>query len=161
MVALALLASVPVPSRAQDLPTDAALMRDFHETRPWLEKIVAMARQERGVERISTEFVRLTDNLDPSHGERRKRFPDSRWAKYRRLFQLARVPNGIGFSAHRVYFYKADIGLAGYGESKGFVWLAEPLPADKLDQAADKTNARFLDHFQRIDHHWYLEHSRS
>ena len=159
-IALAILASIPAPSPAQDLPSDAALIREFHETRPWLEKIVAMTRQDRG-ERISTDFVRFNDLIDPSDAERQKRLPDSRWAEYRRLFALARVPNGIGFSADGVYFYKVDVGLAGYGESKGFVWLAEPLPADRLDQPADAANPRFLDHFERIDDHWYLEHSRS
>ncbi|CAN5355579.1 hypothetical protein BH10PSE14_BH10PSE14_26490 [soil metagenome] len=108
------------------------------------------------MERISTDFVRLTGNMSPSDAERRSRISDARWTEYKRLFAVARVPNGIGFSEGRVYFYKADIGLAGYGESKGFLWLAvstQPLP--------DEADGTSFDHFRRIAAHWYLEHSRS
>lgn len=150
------LALAPAPTSPDRLPADSALLQDFRETRHSLEKIVAMARDERGVERISTEFVRLTRNMSPSDTERRSRISDARWTQYKHLFAVARVPNGIGFSEGRVYFYKADIGLAGYGESKGFLWLAEstPLPVDEKDGPG-------FDKFRRIAAHWYLEHSRS
>src|SRR4051812_11647578 len=77
------------------LPSSEVLKNEFHSNRDHLDQIVRMSQQETGVERISTTFVRLTDDLSPSDDARRKRLSDSRWARYKKMFQAVGIPDGI------------------------------------------------------------------
>lgn len=118
-----------------------------------------MAREESGVERIAPDFIRLTDNVDPSETQRRARLSDKRWARYRRLFREAQVPGGVGISPDGVYFYVFDAGLAGGGSSRGYLWSPRPPKPLANEIHAAAPGAGGGDVFRPITGNWYLEYS--
>lgn len=143
-------------------PADKTMLDQFAANRNCFETIVQMAQAERGVERISPSFVRLHDNVMPTTGERRALLPDERWNTYKTLFRCAHVAGGIGIGSG-VYFYAYDAGLAGSGQSKGYLW-SESLTGrlvKTLDGPLDAGQDGSVDAFRHIDGQWYLEFSSS
>jgi hypothetical protein len=144
------------------LPTDVELIESFHKNRGCFEELVKMARAERGLERISSTFVRLSDNFTPSPEQRRSRLSDSRWGVYQSLFQCVHVPDGIGIGSG-IYFYAAGIGFAGSGSGKGFLWSTiTPTPlVGSLDGTLPYDKDGRVDVFRRLEGDWYLEFDAS
>jgi hypothetical protein len=147
-------------------PSDDILLDHFSKNHACFEKIVEMAREEKGIERISPDFVRLGDNnavtnFTPSSEERRRFLSDERWDEYKALFRCAHIPDGISIGGDSVVLLAYAAGLAGSGQDKGYVWskvlpgtlvnsLDGPLPHDA---AGGVTNV-----YRHIEGPWYLEY---
>lgn len=95
-------------------PTDAEMLTQFARARPALEELVAMIRQDRGIQRLAPDFTRP----DPAP------IPPERLADYRQRLQRAGVAHGFSHYGDAIEFIVSTRGLAVSGSGKSFVYAA-------------------------------------
>ncbi len=117
-------------------PSDEALIRNLAEHRAVFDRLIAMIREDKGLERVDDDWT-LPD--DPaSIGVSPERI-----AEYRRLFAEAGLPRGFAAYGDRaaVNFIAYAEGLSVSGCAKGYLY-SETAPDDLVAEPLDKYRGR-------------------
>jgi hypothetical protein len=140
----------------QSHPSDRALLAEFRAERADLERLVALARDDGQLDRISYEWFRTGTG-----SVRRRPSPGlldaARWNEYRRLFHRLHLEEGVANGRDGIYLERSVSGLAISGSSKGFA-LLRARPDDEcpsLDHIPREDRSRDSC-YRHLDGDWYL-----
>ena len=146
----------------RSFPTDAELGQRLAEHRNDFEQLVAMAKADKQLTRIASDFTWTTNNLAWPRPESELGFSVERWNEYRRLFQTLGLEGGVlrpWDHPDAVYLIVQGKGLVTAGSTKGYAYSDTPLEPrfDSLDnrevhKARDETETCF----KSLDGTWYL-----
>jgi hypothetical protein len=132
------------------------MIRNLEEHRAVFEHLIAMIREDKGLERVDDDWTRPDDPASIG-------VSPERIAEYRRLFAEAGIPRGFySFNdATTIIFMAYASGLSVSGSSKSYVFTAKT-PEELTDEPLDKFHHGGKGAVRRrIGEHWYLEYEAS
>jgi hypothetical protein len=137
-------------------PSDAAMIRNLERHRAVFEHLIAMIREDKGLERVDDDWTRPDDPATIGVSA-------ARIAEYRRLFAEAGISRGFySFNdATTITFMAYASGLSISGCSKSYIFTGKP-PEELVDEPLDAFHAasKILVR-RRIEGDWYLEYEAS
>lgn len=160
---LSSLCAVVLGSAHVSRSSDAALRACSFGHRADLQRLVAMANEDRHLTRIAPKFTWL-DN-DVAWPRRNVGISKQGWNEYRRLFRRIGASEGIrkGTDPSQIIFPIASVGLVPASFEKGLVYSKDPLipvlksldetPPDKYWDGPDHTHVLV---YKPIAPHWYI-----
>lgn len=101
------------------------LRATFSEKITILEKLRAMADEDKSVVRIAPTFTRLETDWSWPRPAEKLGFSEARWNEYRRLFSESGISEGIERSGVSILFIAKACGLGVSGKSFGYAFLSE------------------------------------
>ena len=152
-LALGILALIPASNAP---PSDEALIRNLAEHRAVFDRLIAMIREDKGLERVDDDWTRPDDPASIG-------VTPERIAEYRRLLAEAGVTRGFySFNdATTITFMAYAFGLSISGCSKGYIFT-DGTPEDLVDEPLDKFHGVSKTLVRRaIGNGWYLEFDSS
>lgn len=106
-------------------PSDDAMIAHFGEKRAVFEQLVAMAKEDKQLERLATNFSKPEDPVTVG-------ISAERIALYRKLFKEAGTPLGFHNFSQSIFFVFHASGLSVSGSGRNFVYGNAPNTADEV-----------------------------
>jgi len=133
-------------------PSDAAMIHNLDANRGAFDALLAMIREDRGLERVDDDWTRPDDPM--AVGVSFKRI-----AAYRLLFQKAGIPRGFySFEPYpRVLFVAYASGSYIRGAAKSYYYASDPPTEGLVDGPLDAYHdGRKVNVARHIGGNWYL-----
>lgn len=143
-------------------PSDAEVIQEFSQERESFDTLLRLIKEENQVSRVSHDFIWIDGMQNVPDAEIERYLPPSRYAEYRRLFDVLKLEGGIiRYEDGSVGFIRSSSGLVTSGSSKELLWsskaeipaLAETDPRSLEDACEPKTGCFSA---RRLDSNWYL-----
>jgi hypothetical protein len=123
---------------ACSLASDDALIRNFHTNQAKLEKLAAMAQEDKKVVRIAPDYTALDDNLNWPRPILELGFSPERWEEYKQLFRETGLAAGLLRRDSHILFLASSIGMGnGHGASKGYLFTTGAITQLPVMQSLD------------------------
>jgi hypothetical protein len=141
---------------AKPLPSDEAMIAHFHNNRVDFELLVKMAKEDKRLERLTTDFSKPEDPSTVGVNA-------ERLMRYRHLFKEAGIPLGFYNFRESIAFVFHASGLSVSGTGRNFVYGNAPNAADEvsgdLEAAAAGQNRIYL--ARKIAPDWWITLEKS
>ena len=122
-------------------PTDKIMVQEFRDNQAGFSKLREMIAEEQRVTRVARDFIWIDGMRGVSEAERPNYLSDSRWGKYRALFDRVKLESGVmRYEDGSVGFIRSSSGIVTSGSSKEFIWSQK-----KIASLLESTDERSLE----------------
>lgn len=108
-------------------PTDRQLIAGFERHRADYYQLAALAEQDRHLGRVSRTWYE-TQGGDYHYAPEAGLLSEERWSRYRRLFDVLQLEEGVLIGDGRTWFLRSCFGLSVSGSTKGIAYMPRPTP---------------------------------
>lgn len=145
-------------------PSDAELIKNFHEHRPGFDELIQMFTSDQGLGRVGADFTRSSSFFEKCTGanswsSNETGVDDDRLREYRKRFATLGLPKGIeGYcDKEHIWLYASTRGLSVTGSSKGYVYVTK-MPSPVVESLDDYWSAdgKSFTAFRHVEGNWYL-----